>query len=279
MRYYLFPKFLQKLPLEELMHTCRELGVDGPTAMVRDGYWVQREDMAQTLPRYVAAAAAQGLMVTYAEPPFSLAEIPSLSRELAILKDCGITDFRVDFISKRIAGPYRRLREVLRPLVERAADAAGKAGLRMILQIHGHCYPHNATAAYPLLEGLDPRTVGVKLDPGNNLAQEGYELFDYQIELLGEYIAALGAKDACVQRSGDRLSPSKGWVRSFVPAYEGMADYPLIFRELNKVGFDGPAILMPFYHDGDYDRLLECLREEIAYFKRVESEARSNATV
>lgn len=268
MRYYLFPKFFQKLSVEELMRTCRELGVDGPTAMVREGYWVQRSDMAQTLPQYVEAAQAQGLSITYAEPPFSLAEIPSLSKELNILKECGITNFRVDFISKRIAGPYRELPGVLRPLIERAADAAGKAGLRMILQIHGHCYPHNATAAYPLVQGLDPKTVGVKIDPGNNLAQEGYELFDYQIELLGEYVAALGAKDACVRYSGE----GKGWRRAFAPAYEGMADFPLIFRQLHKIGFDGPAILMPFYHEQEPDRLLECLKKEIAYFKQVEKE-------
>jgi hypothetical protein len=42
--------------------------------------------------------------------------------------------------------------------------------------------------------------VGIKLDPGNNYAQEGYEDFTYQIHLLKEYIQAFGAKDACSLR-------------------------------------------------------------------------------
>ena len=270
MRYYLFPKFFAHLPLQELMSTCKELGIDGPTALIREGYWIDRENLETALPRYVAAAQSHGLHVTYAETPFSLEEIPSLSSELGALRDNGITDFRVDFISKQYAGAYRDLPGVLRPLIERAATAAAEAGVRMVIQIHGYCYPHNATAAYPLVRGLDPAAVGIKIDPGNNLAQEGFELVDYQVELLGEYIAALGAKDACVQRTGDRKSAAKGWTRAFAPAYEGMTDYPLLFRQLKKVGFDGPAILMPFYHEKEYDRLLDCLKKEIAYFRQVE---------
>lgn len=270
MQYYLFPKFFGHLTLQELMSTCNDLGIDGPTALIREGYWIDRENLETALPQYVAAAQSHGLRVKYAETPFSLEEIPSLSRELSVLWDNGITDFRVDFISKRYAGAYRDLPYVLRPLIERAAVTAAEAGVRMIIQIHGHCYPHNATAAYPLVRGLDPAAVGIKIDPGNNLAQEGYELFDYQVEVLGEYIAALGAKDACVRRTGDPQSADKGWRRAFVPAYEGMTDYPLLMRALKKIGFDGPAILMPFYHEKEYDRLLDCLKKEIAYLRHVE---------
>lgn len=271
MKYYLFAKFFQHRSAEELMADCRELGLDGPTALIRDGYWVNKQNMAESLPAFVRSAQQSGLEVTYAETPFALRDIPNLTKELAVMQDCGITDFRVDFISKRTAETYRELPQVLRPLIERAAEASGKAGLRMIIQIHGGCYPHNATAAYPLVAGLDPRTVGVKIDPGNNLCQEGYELFDYQIELLGEYVAALGAKDACMKRAGDPAGPTKGWVRQFVPAYEGAADFPQIFRALHQIGFAGPAIFMPFYHENDFASLYDCLRREIAYLKQVES--------
>lgn len=270
MQYYLFPKLFQHLSLGELMSLCKKLDIDGPTALIREGYWIERETLKTALPKYVKAAQADGLRVTYAETPFSLSEIPSLGHELELFRENGITDFRVDFISKRCAGAYRDLPGYLRPLIEKAAETAGKAGVRMIIQLHGHCYPHNATAAYPLVCGLDPAAVGIKIDPGNNFAQEGYELLDYQVELLGEYIAAVGAKDALVARSGDPQSSSKGWVRAFSPAYEGMTDYPLLYRELKKIGFKGPAILMPFYHDENYDRLCECLKQEIAYFRWVE---------
>ena len=73
---------------------------------------------------------------------------------------------------------------------------AEKAGIKAIVQIHGMMYPHNATSAYMALKDLDPTHIGVKLDPGNNVQQEGFELWNYQIPLLGEYISALGVKDA-----------------------------------------------------------------------------------
>ena len=125
-----------------------------------------------------------------------------------------------------------------------------------------------------MVRALDPRYIGIKLDPGNNREQEGYERFDYQIPLLGEYIAALGAKDAAQSRTGDPADARKGWKTAFVPAYEGQSEYLQIFAELDKIGFDGPAILMPFYAADDYAALTDRLQREIAYFKQTHNTAK-----
>ena len=125
----------------------------------------------------------------------------------------------------------------------------------------------NATAAWPLVEGLEPAHIGIKLDPGNSLAQEGYEYFPYQIDLLGEYVAALGAKDGCSLRNQPFDDEAKGWKRVFAPATEGQTNYPLIFRELCRAGFDGPVILMPFYHENDEAARTSVLKKELLYLK------------
>mgnify|MGYP005857321707 CR=1 FL=1 len=91
----------------------------------------------------------------------------------------------------------RDLYEFTRSLTEKIADAAENSNIKAIIQLHGGCYPHNATAAYPLVKELNPDYIGIKIDPGNNYNQEGYEDFEYQVNLLNEYIGALGAKDAC----------------------------------------------------------------------------------
>ena len=153
------------------------------------------------------------------------------------------------------------------------ADVAEKIGIQAIVQNHGYMYPHNASTAYACIKGLDPKYIGIKFDSGNYFAQEGFEVYSYQIPLLGEYISAIGAKDACLRLGVDKGNGNKGWSRPFVPAFEGCSNYKEIFAELKKINFNGPAILMPFYNEKDYNELEKNLIKENAYFKTLETEA------
>jgi len=272
MKNYLFAKFFHHLSVEELMNVCCELGLDGPTAMIREGYWIRPEAVAEDLPRYVQAARAAGLEVAYADTPFDMDKLSTLERELNALAENDVHLFRVNYIAKS-AVPARQLSDHLSRMAEMAAVAAEKHGLRAVIQLHGWMYPHNATAAYAGVKNLDPRYIGIKMDPGNNLSQEGYELFPYQVELLGEYIAAVGQKDGVITRTAATPDKGKGWVRHFEPAQSGFANYDELFGELKKHNLQVPGILMPFYHENDYPRMLEVFKEEIAYFKRCQSEA------
>lgn len=272
MKNYLFAKFFQHLSAEELMKTCRELGIDGPTALIRDGYWTQADNLKETLPAFVRLAHEWGLQVEYADTPFHMDFLDKLDDELALMAESGIRMFRINYIGKN-AMPARELADHLARQTEKAAAAAERHGLRAIVQLHGGMYPHNATAAWPAIRDLDPRYIGIKIDPGNNLAQEGYELFAYQIELLGEYLAAVGEKDAELMRAAPSSTGNKGWQRRFAPAQQGIADYDHIFHEIKKQNLQPVGILMPFYYENDFSRLVENLREEVAYFRRCQREA------
>ena len=142
---------------------------------------------------------------------------------------------------------------------------AEKYGVRAVIQLHGWFYPQSATGAYPAIEDLDPRYLGIKMDPGNHVCQEGFEFWDYQTDLLGEYICALGAKSAAMFRDGDP-AVNNGWQKRMVPAQEGAVDYKEIYSLLLKNGFDGPSVLMPFYYGDDYDRMVTALKDELKYF-------------
>ncbi|HET6455494.1 MAG TPA: TIM barrel protein, partial [Armatimonadota bacterium] len=130
--------------------------------------------------------------------------------------------------------------------------------------------PHNASTAWPLVEGLNPKFIGVMIDPGNNFMQEGFEQFDYQIQLLGEYIAAVGAKDSMTERSGSADSPTKGWERKWAPVFEGLANWEQVYAELNKIGFSGSMILMPFYDTDDFPLMFDKFKREVEYLKGLE---------
>ena len=265
MKFYLFAKFLQHLSCDQLMETCASLGIDGPTALIRDGYWVDPADLSSLKP-FVAAANKYGLSVTYADTPYTAYDT-MIDRAFGVLAENGITLARLAYIEKKSVSDPRGLEDKARRYAAAAEKLAQKHGIRAVIQCHGMMYPHNATAAWPLVRDLDPRYIGIKIDPGNNIQQEGYELFDYQIRLLREYIAAVGAKSGAMYRYQSPDNNSNGWRRVNVPAQDGAADYHLIYRELGRIGFDGPSILMPFYHENEPERLLEALRGEIAYLK------------
>ncbi len=272
MKNYLFAKFYQSLTAEELMTLCRTMGLDGPTAMIREGYWTPEDKLEATLPAFVKLAEAHGLTVAYADTPFAMGRLPEMDKELSLLAECGIRLFRVQYLPKS-ALPARELAGALARLAETAAKAAEKHGLRAVIQLHGFMYPHNATAVWPAICSLDPRYIGVKLDPGNNLCQEGYEDWGYQVALLGEYIAAVGEKDAALTRGSAAPTGGKGWRRQFVPATEGIADYDALFTLFKAAGVNVPGIVMPFYDENNTDARNAKLREEVAYLKRCQQAA------
>ena len=265
MKYYVFAKFFQHLSVDELMAHCSEAKVDGPTAVIREGYWLEPESYANALPGFVAAAGKAGLEVRFADTSFPMEKLARDHTPLKVLADNGITDVRLGYVKKGDAGHVRNLFEHARRLAEGVAVAAEKAGVRAVIQVHGGCYPHNASTAWPLVKGLSAQHIGIMIDPGNNFMQEGFEQFDYQIQLLGEFVAAVGAKDSMVERSA-----AKAWERKWSPVYEGLANWEQVYAELNKIGFSGSMVLMPFYDTDNFPLMFDEFKREVQYLKGLE---------
>lgn len=273
MKHYLFPKFFADLSIDAMMEKCAAMGFDGPTLLIRDGHQVSLGNIRETLPLYMKTAEKNGLEVRYAQTDVTMENVQNEEELLHRLADAGITSFRLAHLHKRRSGiPPRELADYVRRHLENVAKTAEKTRLKAIVQIHGMMYPHNATSAYMALKDLDPANIGVKLDPGNNAQQEGFELWNYQIPLLSEYISALGVKDANLfEQPKQDIAGGKQFVRRFVPLPDGISDYPQILTELHKIGFDGPAVFMPFYNENEPELLEKNLARELAYFKELES--------
>lgn len=272
MKHYLFPKFFAKLSMDALMEKCASLGFDGPTLLIREGHHVNLDNLKTEIPRFIKTAENHGLEVRYAQTDIAMNMIEKEEKLLYTLANAGITQFRLAHLHKRKSGlAPRELADFTRKNLEKVAKTAEKIGIQAIIQIHGMMYPHNATSAYFAIKDLNPAYIGLKLDPGNNAQQEGFELYNYQIPLLGEYISALGVKDAHLfERQEPDIAGGKQFVRKFVPLYEGISDYPQILSELKKINFAGPAVFMPFYNENDLPLLEENLKKEFAYFKALE---------
>ncbi|MBR4868224.1 MAG: sugar phosphate isomerase/epimerase, partial [Clostridia bacterium] len=269
MKYYLFPKNFQHYPLEGLMEATARMGFNGPTALIRDGYWISRSQADVDLPRFVKAAQDHGLTVGYGSADLSPADILSEDslRLLKTFAQNGIAQVRLQYMGKQQGECMRALKDRFTRMAEDVAEAGRRAEVQCVVQLHGYFYPHNATAAYECVKNCDPKYLGIKMDPGNNLCQEGFELFWYQTGLLGEYIAALGAKDVGYFQAGDPADDNKGWGARWLPAYEGMINYKQVFSYLHQVNFNGPVIQMPFYEAESDAAMEQIVAKELQYFQ------------
>ncbi len=270
MNFYLFPKNFQHYDLDRLMQAVATMGFDGPTALVRNGYWITYDNAAKDMATYVKTAQQFGLQVKYGSADLNPDTLLTDEKQLDLLKIYaanGIEQVRLQHVVKKQEEDATTYSERFRRQAENAAMAGEKAGIRCVFQLHGHFYPHNATAAYAGVKGLDPRYIGVKMDPGNNVCQEGYELFWYQISLLKDYLCAMGAKDVGYFKTEGATDGNKGWHPAWLPAYEGMINYQNIFAWLKQADFDGPVITMPFYDCHSDEEMEATVAKELAYFK------------
>ncbi|MCL2088657.1 MAG: sugar phosphate isomerase/epimerase [Oscillospiraceae bacterium] len=271
MKYYLFPKEFGDVSVDRLMELCVKMGFDGPTALVRDGYQLSDSNLKTALAEYVKTAQKHGLSVTYAQTGLQMKGLSADNQTLKALADGGITQVRTGMMGKDVVPDYRMLDDYLKRAVADAENAARANKIQLVVQIHGNLYPHNATAVWNAVKDSDPRYIGIKLDPGNNLVFEGYERFDYQIRLLRDYIVAVGVKDAAILQTPGVTGGAKGWHRRFVPVTKGMTDWKLILSELRSQNFTGPLVFMPFFEAADRDELIRVITEEVQFMKEQES--------
>jgi sugar phosphate isomerase/epimerase len=143
-------------------------------------------------------------------------------------------------------GGYRELFDAARRDLEWVAGRAAHHGVQAVIELHHRTITSSASAAYRLVEGLDPAHVGVIHDSGN-LVIEGHEDFLAGFELLGEYLAHVHVKNAAWHPTEDRRDDeSVVWRESWETLRDGQVDLGAYFAALVAVGYDGWVTLEDF---------------------------------
>ena len=257
MQCVVFPKFFQELTAGELARTLSDMGFDGVDVMLRDGYWVDAASIAETLPQFVGAMHDFGLSAENATTSYLDPNDPYVERGVACLAEHGVRQFRLEHMRYEGMGTYQKDLDAARRKLDAFAALGERYGIRAFIQTHGGSLHPSASAARRVVEGLDPRYVGVHHDPGNMICQEGYEAWDKGIDILGDYLCMVGVKNAGVFRrpAGDTFEMR--WGREWTTLAEGVVDYAAVLQALNAVGFDGPLCMHNFY-----DRGMEALKAQ-----------------
>ena len=116
---------------------------------------------------------------------------------------------------------------------------AKKYGVKCCVETHMGLITSSASGARRVLEGLDPKHVGVIYDPGNMIT-EGYEETKMGLEILGPYLAHVHAKNGVWTKKTDAKPGEHPWTPGHAaPIDDGQADWSKILRNLKEVGYDG----------------------------------------
>jgi sugar phosphate isomerase/epimerase len=135
-------------------------------------------------------------------------------------------------------GDYRDLFATARADLAWTADRAARHGVTALVELHHRTIAASASAAMRLVDGLDPRHIGVIHDIGN-LVIEGYEDPLSAFQMLGEYLAHIHVKNVEWKRTDARTDGTAQWTEQWAPLREGQADLEAYFEAMHRHGYDG----------------------------------------
>lgn len=194
----------------------------------------------------------------------------NVDRMLAATAALGARQVRVT-MPRTDSGEYRELFAGARRDVARAAARAGELGVKALIELHHETITPSASAAFRLVDGLDPEHVGVIHDLGN-LVIEGQESHLAAFQLLGPYLAHVHVKNVRWVPGEPEADGTVRWHSEWAPMRTGQADVDAYFTALHEFGYDGWVTSEDFSTELPLE---ERTLGNLEYLRDVESRTRS----
>jgi sugar phosphate isomerase/epimerase len=260
-----FTKFLKGLSVEETGARANALGFDGLDVAIRAGYCVNPDNVTDALPAAMAVWREQNLSV----PLVTLeggATDPNVPETRAIIEACGragIPNVKLGYWEWRPEQRYADGVATARNALARFERIGRDCGVRILVHTHsGACYGLNASAAAQLVQGFDPRYVGVYLDPAHlKLCGEPLPM---ALAIAQGYLAMVAAKNA--RYVWDEAHAR--WQSDWCLLREGLVNWPEAIATLREAGYDGPISVHGEYSATEQtDAVLERVAQEVALLR------------
>ncbi len=262
-----FTKSLKGMDIMATATEVKNLGFEGMDLAVRPGYCINPENVATELPTAVRLWADMGLSVPMVTTPtdFTDPRDPAAEPLLAACGEAGVREVKLGYWRYQEQGYWDDV-VAIRGALDKFAQLAEKHGVRVAIHTHsGYFYGLNAASAMHLVQGMDPRHVGVYLDPGH-LAING-EPIEIAVDMVRSYLCLVAMKDMAyirTEREGRTV-----WGHTLVPFREGLVDWPGVLKALVRVGYDGPLSFHSEYHDVSLDELRSLTRDDLNYIREL----------
>ena len=224
------------------------------------GYWnnnratIAPDSLAVELPRLMQAAAELGLATPAISPYYTCLEPAAVESVMAAMPAGSGMHVRVTAPNYDASRNYNTQFAAARSAFAHIERLAQRYGVRACLEQHQGSLTPTASACVRMVDGLNPKYIGVIMDPGNTVV-EGYENFCMAVEMLGPYLAEVHIKNAVRVKTGegDRLR----WGVKWDSLAEGMADLHELREALHKNNFSGWLLLEDFSDRPARQRLAE----------------------
>ncbi len=208
-----------------------------------------------------------GLSTESATADVGSVHAPDFQPRIAALAECGIGSYRYQgFAYRGQIGSFHRLWEAATEELERLQEINRKLGIKALIQMHGGNLHSSPSASYWLVKDFDPAAIGLHLDPGNMIHQEGWEDYEKSVDIIQSHLAYVAAKNAGWYYRMDPQTYQHRWHREWTPLAEGIVDWPRVIRALRAIGYDRPICMHNFY-PGPLDVLVARTREDLAYLR------------
>jgi len=267
-----FSKWCDHLPLEEQAKSLKQAGFDGVDMPCRPGSAITHATAPKSLPEAKRILAGHGLSLDRLVCDIVSESDDVNERFLACLSDLGIRKIRAGGFPvppgtdiKTVFDAARRRLETIEYLLEKHGVSAG-------IQNHsGDCLEANISSVLRLLEGRNPKWLGIQYDPGHlTLSGEKPHL---AIGLMGDYLHSVNFKsprqEYFVERESGRLAYCPVWV----PLADGMLDVPAVMCALLAVGYRDPLSIHCEYRSHFFrvekhpDDVFRIVKEDVAYLR------------
>lgn len=143
-----FPKFYQSYSIEQLADLAREVGLDTLNVVVREGYAVEPDTLAEDLPRYVDRMRELGLETSFATTSFHPKHLIEDTSILAAFADNGVTDVRMGYYKINPDTPLTDQIDRARRQLTETAEQCERHGIRVVYQVHHGTLFTNASSIH-----------------------------------------------------------------------------------------------------------------------------------
>jgi len=164
----------------------------------------------------------------------------------------------------RRPGTYWELLKQARESYVKLAELAAKHNVRAVIETHMGQLGPSVSKARTILEGLDPKHVGIMWDPANQV-MEGSETYKMALEIAGEYLAEVHAKNARYV-PGEKTDGYRVWKYESSPLRDGVVNWPEVIKCLKAIGYNDWI----FFEDFSTGQpLLDRLTDNLKWFREL----------
>ncbi len=267
-----FNKWCDRMPLNEQAALLKQAGFDGVDMPCRPGSAITPETAPAKLPEAKRILAEHGLSLDRLVCDIVAGNDAVTERFLACARGLGIVKIRAGGFPVSPETNIRTAFDAARRRLETIEGLLEKHGVSAGIQNHsGHCLEANVSSVLRLLEGRNPRWLGIQYDPGH-LALSG-ESPHLAVGLMGDYLHSVNLKsprwEYCIDRKNGRLAYCPVWV----PLADGMLDVPRVLSELRAAGYRDSISMHCEYRSHFFrverypEAVFGIVKEDIAYLR------------